>query len=140
MNNAIPSMGKNKYTAEFEIKASDKILFPYLSTPGGLAQWFADEVNMEPDKIFNFRWDDAPHYARLTVQRPNKLVRFEFAPHPQQISEDPAYIEFRLDRNEMTLSSFLNVTDYSDEENTEDLNSVWTNLVSNLREVVSGRA
>jgi len=38
-------MGKNKFITEFEINASQKILFPYLSTASGLAQWFADDVN-----------------------------------------------------------------------------------------------
>ena len=131
-------MGKYQYTEEFEIRASGKILFPYLTTPAGLSQWFADDVTIDSEKTFNFIWEDAPHYARMTVQRPNKLVKFEFfsATHAQEA--DPPFIEFRLDANDMTQSSFLKVIDYSETESDEDLRSLWQNLVSNLRGVVGG--
>jgi hypothetical protein len=131
-------MGKHQYSAEFEIRASGKILFPYLTTPAGLSQWFADEVNLDPDKNFNFIWDNTAHYARLTQQKPFKFVRFEFLSSHKQISDDPAFIEFRLEANEMTQSSFLKITDYSETENDDDLYFLWQNLVTNLREKVGG--
>ena len=37
---------KQKYTLEFEIKSSPKILYNYLSTASGLEEWFADKVNI----------------------------------------------------------------------------------------------
>ncbi|MBC8110461.1 MAG: ATPase [Verrucomicrobia bacterium] len=131
-------MDKYKYTAEFELKASNRMLFPYIATPSGLAEWFADDVKIDPDKTYNFIWDDSPHYARLTAQRPNKSVRFDFLNENQEIMEDAPYIEFKIDLNEMTQSSFLRITDYSDTGNDEDLHSLWQNLVANLREIVGG--
>jgi uncharacterized protein YndB with AHSA1/START domain len=44
-------MGKYKYTTEFEIRANNKMLFNYLVTPAGLAQWFADKVSIDEYKI-----------------------------------------------------------------------------------------
>jgi uncharacterized protein YndB with AHSA1/START domain len=131
-------MGNLKYTAEFEIRASNKMLFPYMTTPAGLAQWFADQVNIDDRKIFNFIWDNRPHYARLTAQRLNRYVKFEFMPEENFNADDPPYIEFKLDMNELTQSSFLKVIDYSQTDNEEDLKELWTNLVSNLREIVGG--
>ncbi len=131
-------MGKYKYTTEFEIRANNKMLFPYLVNPAGLAQWFADQVTINENKAFNFVWDNRPHYARLTAQRLNRYVKFEFIPEDNSTLHEPSYIEFRLDMNELTQSSFLKITDFSDTEDEQDLKELWAYLVSNLREIVGG--
>ena len=131
-------MGKNKYSVEFEIRASSKMLFPYISTPSGLSQWFADDVNLNADKVYNFIWDDTPHFALLTNQRINKFVRFDFLNDEMKPDDDPSFIEFRLDLNELTQSSFLRITDYSEVDNEDDVVSMWTNLVALLKETVGG--
>jgi uncharacterized protein YndB with AHSA1/START domain len=114
------------------------MLFSYITNPAGLAQWFADKVNIDGNKVFNFIWDNKPHYARLSAQRLNRYVKFEFLPDGESGSGDPAYIEFKLDMNELTQSSFLKITDYSETDNEDDLKELWTHLVSNLREIVGG--
>lgn len=48
-------MSKKSFQAEFEINASKKMLFPYLNSASGLSQWFADDVTINEDKIFNFK-------------------------------------------------------------------------------------
>jgi uncharacterized protein YndB with AHSA1/START domain len=131
-------MGKYKYTTEFEIRANNKMLFNYLVTPAGLAQWFADQVSIDDYKIFNFVWDNQPHYARMTAQRLNRYVKFEFISEDSQPGQEPSFVEFKLDMNDLTQSSFLKITDFSDIENEEDLRELWTGLVSNLREIVGG--
>ncbi|HRS40225.1 MAG TPA: START-like domain-containing protein, partial [Bacteroidia bacterium] len=52
----IKSQKKQKYTLEFEIKSSPKILFNYLSTASGLEEWFADKVNIR-EGDYMFQWD-----------------------------------------------------------------------------------
>ena len=47
-------MGRNKFIAEFPINASKKMLYPYIFTASGLSQWFADDVNVNEDHVFNF--------------------------------------------------------------------------------------
>ncbi len=131
-------MNNQIYTAEFELRASPKMLFPYLSSPAGLAQWFADDVTIDDQKVFNFVWDDTPHYAKITALRANKYVKFEFIPPNARVLTDTAFLEFRLDQNELTQSSFLKVTDFSDLENEEDLRELWSQLVGSLREAVGG--
>jgi len=113
------------------------MLYSYFTTPTGLAQWFADEVLLDGGKIFNFKWDNQPHYARITAQRLNRYVKFEFLDDNQAETQDPNYIEFKLDQNELTQSSFLKVTDYSD-ANEEDIEELWENLITSLRETVGG--
>ncbi len=114
------------------------MLFPYLTSPAGLAQWFADDVKIDDRKVFNFVWDDTPHYAKITALRANKYVKFEFLPATEPVQPEAAYLEFRLDQNEMTQSSFLKIIDYSNTENEDDLRELWSQLVGSLREAVGG--
>lgn len=132
-------MAKTKFTAEFEIRASKKMLYPYLHSASGLAQWFADDVNINEDKEFIFQWDGKEHVAKPVSQRTNHHVKFEFEPdNGDDDEEDPPYLEFRLDQNELTQSVFLKVTDYSDTGDEEELEDLWEGLVGNLKEIVGG--
>lgn len=128
-------MGKHKFAAEFEIRASPKMLFPYLNSATGLGEWFADQVRIDDYKVFHFVWDGGQHAARLTSQRTNRYVKFDFI---SADDEDNAYIEFKLDQNELTQSTFLRVADYSEMADEEDLKELWENLVEKLREIVGG--
>jgi len=44
---------KVKYELEFPIHASPSLLYQYISTPSGLSEWFADNVNSRGE-IFTF--------------------------------------------------------------------------------------
>lgn len=132
-------MNKYKFVAEFEINASKKMLFPYLNSASGLSQWFADDVNINEDKIYNFIWDGEDHKAKIAAHRTNNLVKFEFLPeNGDQETEDPAYVEFKLDMNELTQSVFISVTDYSENEDEDELHDLWSGLIHNLKEIVGG--
>ncbi len=131
-------MGRYMYTADFEIKASKKMLYPYLYTASGLAQWMADDVTINEDKVFNFIWDGEDHRARLISHRTNSYVKFEFLPESDGDEEDPAFFELKLDMNELTQSVFLKVTDYSDMDDLDELHDLWSGLVDNLKETVGG--
>ena len=131
-------MGRYMYTADFEIKASKKMLYPYLYTASGLAQWMADDVTINEDKVFNFIWDGEDHRARLISHRTNSYVKFEFLPESDGDEDDPAFFELKLDMNELTQSVFLKVTDYSDMDDLDELHDLWSGLVDNLKETVGG--
>ena len=38
-------MSKQLYTLEFPVRCSPSILYEFLSTPAGLAEWFADKAD-----------------------------------------------------------------------------------------------
>lgn len=132
-------MTKFLFTADFEINASKKMLYPYLSTASGLSQWFADDVNINEDKVFNFIWDGEDHKAKMVSHRSNSYVKFEFIPDsPDVDEEDIAYFELRLEENELTQSVFIKVTDYSEMDDKDELYDLWQGLVDNLKETVGG--
>ena len=131
-------MSKSEFRAEFEINASKKMLYPYIYTASGLAQWMADDVNVNEDKVFNFRWDDEDHPAEIVAHRTNSYVRFEFLPETEEDEDDPNYVELRLEMNELTQSVFLSIVDYSDMNDEEESLDLWESLVEALKEIVGG--
>lgn len=129
---------KQEFTADFEVHASIKMLYPYIQTASGLSEWFADDVTINPEKIFTFIWDNEQHKATMAAHRTNHFVRFEYLPENKSDEKDPSYFELRLEVNELTQTTFLKVIDYSDFDDMEELQDLWEGLVANLRKVVGG--
>ncbi|MFN2262569.1 MAG: START-like domain-containing protein, partial [Psychroflexus sp.] len=46
---------KVKFEMEFPIQVSPNLLYQYISTPSGLSEWFADNVNSRGE-LFSFMW------------------------------------------------------------------------------------
>lgn len=129
---------KKEFTADFEVHASIKMLYPYIQTASGLSEWFADDVTINPEKIFTFKWDSEEHKAIMAAHRTNHFVRFEYLPESKADEKDPSYFELRLELNELTQTTFLKVIDYSDFDDMEELQDLWDGLIENLRKVVGG--
>lgn len=133
-----PVMSKQLFTGDYEIHASVKMLYPYIHTPSGLAEWFADDVSINPEKVFTFHWDNEEHKAILAAHRTNHFTRFEFIPENKEDKKDPSYFELRLEPNDFTQTVFIKVIDYSDFDDVEELGDLWESLVDQLKKVVGG--
>lgn len=130
---------KKLFTADYEIHASVKMLYPYLQSTSGLSAWFADDVNINNEsKVFTFFWDNEEHKAKLAAHRTNHFVRFEFVPETKEQEKDPSYFELRLDFNDLTQTVFLKVIDYSDFEDIKEVTALWSSLIDSLRKTVGG--
>ena len=131
-------MVKNKFVADYQINASKKIVFQYLSTASGLEEWFADNVRIDEDKNYIFNFDNEDHYARLASLRSNAHVKFDFFDPENPDERDHSYIEFKLEENELTQSLFLKVIDYSNEYEEDELEAIWEGLIYKLKEIIGG--
>jgi len=131
-------MSKHKFTTEFEINASKKMLYPYLYSPSGLSQWFADDVTINEDKVYNIVWDGEDHRAKVVSHRTNSFVKFEFIPGKGEEEVERSYVELKLEMNEITQTVFLRITDCSDNEDDEELQDIWESMVNGLKETVGG--
>ena len=134
-------MDHPQYTAEFEFKASRKMLFPYINTASGLSQWFADDVVVNEDKIYTFSWSEEQAQARLAAQRLNKFVKFEFLSDSEEHAEENAgypMVEIRLEENDLTGTVFLNVHDSVTADDEEEFRAIWSQMADSLREIVGG--
>ena len=70
-------MDKVRIDLEYIIKTSPTILFNCLSTPSGLSEWFADDVNIKNDR-YTFFWDGSEETAILKNVRKSESVKFQW--------------------------------------------------------------
>jgi hypothetical protein len=69
-------MDKVKFELEFVIQSSPQLLYQYLSTPSGLSEWFADNVNSRGE-TFNFIWDGSEEQAKLLKRKSDEAKATE---------------------------------------------------------------
>ena len=129
-------MPKQKFIGEYQINASRKMLFPYLSTATGLCQWFADDVNINNiDKTLIFILDGDERIAVIDSIKNNRYVKFRFLNEYEKPKENDT-LEFRLEINELTQSVFVRVEEYTDTDDLEESYQIWENLLSQLKEII----
>ncbi|MFZ5999124.1 MAG: START-like domain-containing protein [Bacteroidota bacterium] len=138
MSRSLSTTKKKLFTADFEVHASVKMLYPYIQTASGLSEWFADDVTISPEKVFKFVWDHETRKAIMSGYRTNHFCKFEFLPESEDDKKDPSYFELRIEINELTQTTFLKVFDYSDFDDMDELNDLWESLVEKLKKVVGG--
>ena len=121
-----------KFEMEFPIKVSQKLLFQYISTPSGLSEWFADNVNSRGE-IFIFIWDDSEESAKLIRKNNNEKIKFQWLDD----EDTDYYFELRIQFDEITKDVSLIVTDFAeDEDEVEESKLLWTNQISDLKMVL----
>ena len=119
----------SKFEMEYNLNCSPKVLFSRLSTPEGLGEWFADEVNVDGD-IFVFFWNNSESKARLSALKENKMVRFEWI---GMENEESNYFEFRINMEELTNELALIIIDFAEAEEKEDAIYLWDSQINDLK-------
>ena len=118
-----------QYTLEFPIRSSIKVLYKRLSTPSGLSEWFANDVNIK-NGVYTFYWDGSEQSAKLVTKKENKFVKYKWV----DSDEADDYFEFKIVVDDMTSDVSLLITDFSDdEEDFEEAKLLWETQVDNLR-------
>ena len=121
---------KKKFNIEYEIKSSPRILYSFLNEPNGLAQWFADDVNVR-DQVYTFTWDGEQQKAKLLAIKENKLVKFKW------VDDEPqCYFEMEILQDELTNDVALGITDFATEEKIAERKLIWDNQIEYLISVL----
>jgi uncharacterized protein YndB with AHSA1/START domain len=119
-----------KIELEYTFNTSPRVLYNRLSTPAGLAEWFAEDVNLKND-LFSFVWDGTEQFAEVISKKDNKHIRFRWLDEDEE-----SYFEFRIQKDELTGALALLVTDFSDPDETDDARDLWDSQIADLKRAI----
>jgi uncharacterized protein YndB with AHSA1/START domain len=123
---------KKKITLEYTLNSSPKVIYPRLSTPGGLSEWFADNVNINGNN-YSFFWEKTEQKAEILQKKENKYIRFRWID-----SDDPEshWFEFRISTDELTGDTALIITDFAEDEDKTGTIELWNSQIAKLKHVI----
>jgi uncharacterized protein YndB with AHSA1/START domain len=122
---------KTKYELEFTLNTSPSILYNRLSTPEGLSEWFADDVNLKKGK-YTFIWEGTEQAASVIHKKTNKMIRF----HWDDDDDAESFFEFRIHTDELTGDVALMITDFAEEDEKDDAVDLWDTQISELKHAI----
>ncbi|MAP81401.1 MAG: hypothetical protein CL526_09965 [Aequorivita sp.] len=122
---------KIKYEMEFPIQVSPSLLYQYISTPSGLSEWYADNVNSRGE-FYTFIWSGSEERAKLVSKKSPERIKFRWI----EDEDEDYYFELRIQVDEITKDVSLMVTDYAEEDEIEEGKMLWENMISNLKSIL----
>jgi uncharacterized protein YndB with AHSA1/START domain len=125
-------MRKEKIHMEYMLNgASKNILWSTISTPSGLETWFADKVNSD-DKTVEFVWGKTEsRTAEIVNMRAYSFIRFHWT--DEEDENQHTYFEIKMNQNELTNDIVLEVTDFAEPGEEDDIRELWDSQVDQLR-------
>lgn len=133
MQNNTSMEDKIKFEIEFPIHSSPQLLYQYISTPSGLSEWFADDVNSRGE-LFTFIWNDSEEKAKLLNKKSGERVKFRWLADEED--GESYYFEIRIQVDEITKDVSIMVTDFADEDELDEAKMLWENQISDLKQVL----
>ena len=128
MINILSMASKNIFQIEFPIRSSLRILFNQISTPSGLSEWFADNVNLKGNS-YTFFWDGDEQEAELLSKKNNQSIKFRWIDEPKD-----TFFELKIIIDDITQDISLIITDFAeDEEDEEEAKLLWNKQIEKLR-------
>jgi len=124
---------KTKFDIEYSITASPQLLYQYISTPSGLTEWFADDVNSRGE-FFTFIWGDSEEKAKLVTKKADEKVKFRWL--DEDDAETEYFFELRIVLDELTKDVILLVTDFAEDGEIKDQTQLWDNQISDLKKIL----
>lgn len=124
---------KVRYEIEFPINSSPQLSYQYISTPSGLSEWFADNVNSRGE-FFTFIWNDSEEKARLASKKSGEKVKFKGVDDNNKDSE--YFFEIHILEDELTKDVSLLVIDFAPADEIEEAQQLWENQISDLKHLI----
>ena len=123
---------KGLFSLEFMINSSPDVLFEFISTPGGLENWFADRVYIiEGNFVFN--WENGEkRLAKQIELRDREYVRYHWLDE-----QNKHYFEFKIQIDDLTSEVALIVSDFADtKEEMDESSRLWSSQVHDLHQAI----
>ena len=124
-----------KIELEYELKTrSGSAVWTLISTPIGMMKWLADEVTLEGETA-TFVWGDPlrehdTHTATVIEMVKNSHIRLHWDSY-----DSDAYWEIRMFHSEIAGNYHLAVTDFTEDDEPEDLVRIWDQNIDRLHRI-----
>ncbi len=125
---------KIKYEMEFVIHVSPAMLYTYISTPSGLSEWYADNVNSRGE-FFTFIWEGSEEKAKLLAKKSKERIKFQW----MEDDGTDFFFELRIQVDEITKDVSLMITDFAEEDEVEEGKLLWNNMIGNLKQILGSK-
>lgn len=123
---------KIKFEMEIPIQASPSLLYNYISTPSGLSEWYADNVNFRGE-IYTFIWEGgSEEKAKLLSKKSGDRIKLQWVSD----ADEPYFFELRIQVDEITKDVSLMVTDFAEEGEVDENKMWWENMISELKQIL----
>jgi len=120
-------MKKELFQIDYELKnGAAGLLWKLISTPSGLAEWFAEDVEKKGD-VYTFQWGETFQKADMVSINPSSSIKFHWEEEP-----DEYYFEFRIDQSELTRNVILTIIDFADATEKKGSIELWNSQIDAL--------
>ncbi len=124
---------KIKYELEFPVHSSTQMLYQYISTPSGLSEWFADNVNSKGD-FYTFIWEDTQEKAKLASKKAGERIKFRWL--NEDNSDSDYFFEIKIVEDEITKDVSIVIVDFAYEDEIDASKLLWENQISDLKHII----
>jgi uncharacterized protein YndB with AHSA1/START domain len=126
-------MKRVKLDLEFIFRASPAIIYTFITTSECLVRWYCDEVDITND-TFTFYWSGSSEVAYLIDDIEEERVRMKW-----EDADDPEeYLEFRMYKSDITNETILEITDFCDADEVQEISDLWATQMVELKKECGG--
>jgi uncharacterized protein YndB with AHSA1/START domain len=119
-----------KYTLEFPLKTTPKLLFTLISTAEGLSRWFADQVFLE-EGIFHFIWEGSEQKAVIKEFKEPDFVVFEWLDE----FHEGYHLELSIHHESVSGEIALIISDFAEPSDVDFSKMLWSRQVGILQRI-----
>lgn len=117
---------------EYIFRASPTIIYNFVTTPACLVRWYCDDVDITSD-VYTFYWSGSSETAYLIDDIEDERVRFEW-----EEADSGEFLEFRMYKSDITNETILEITDFCDADEAQEVRDLWNSLMVELRKEAGG--
>lgn len=126
-------MKRVKIDLEFIFRASPAIIYTFITTSECLVRWYCDEVDIT-NETFTFYWSGSSEVAYLIDDIEEERVRMKW-----EDADDPEeYLEFRMYKSDITNETILEITDFCDADEVQEISDLWATQMVELKKECGG--
>lgn len=125
-------MARKRIDLEYIFRASPAIVYTFVTTPECLVRWYCDDVDIVAD-VYTFYWSNNAEVAYMIDDIEEERVRYRW-----HNADDNEFLEFRIYKADITNETILEITDFCDEDEEDEIRDLWNTLMVELKKETGG--